>query len=108
MSYLNSQLTLIKNSNKPYYPTTSTIKNITSENDHFPYSRYFTGDFNSNEVKFFDRMAGYSKSINLLYKRPVYHPKPVKLEYCFQEPVAVTYRCVDNEPREYIPIVPPQ
>ena len=83
----------VQDENKPYYPTVSSVKRVLSKVDHFPYTRFYNGDYRSPKVIFFDREAGYSKISPRCY-RDIYTDTPdVIPDYCFQAPASVVYPC---------------
>lgn len=54
-----------KTSNKPFYATLGDITNVVSNVDHFPYTRFYKGDFRSSEPIVAARQAG----LNPNYKK---------------------------------------
>lgn len=104
---MNRLILKAQNENIPFYPTVSDVKSIPTPVDHFPFSRFYTGDYKSNDVVFFDRQAGYSRLDNLNYRKPAYFSNSLSTNYCWQPPPSVTLPCVPTE-ETIVPIVPPQ
>jgi hypothetical protein len=45
--------------NKPYHATVADVKDVISNIDHYPYTRFFKGDYKSSEPVVAARQAGY-------------------------------------------------
>jgi hypothetical protein len=93
MTPLQIAIRKVQNDNIPYYPTVSTVRSINSQIDHFPYTKFYEGDWRSNSVRFFDREAGYRKLDNACYRSSCQSIPDVRPDLCFEGPASVTYPC---------------
>lgn len=90
---IEDEIRKVQNLNVPYYPTVSTIRSIHSKIDHFPYTRFFQGNYKSHNVRFFDREAGFRIQNQNCYT-PIYKDIPnTKVDLCYQAPASITYPC---------------
>lgn len=76
------QIQLKQNSNLPYFISPEITKSINTKMDHYPYTNFFQGQYNSSEPIIFDREAGYNsqttkhvKEVVLAQKDPIIHNK---------------------------------
>jgi hypothetical protein len=53
-----------KNSFTPFYPTGKEIKLMLVDNDHFPYRRFFRGEYDNPEPVIHGRYGGYRPYMN--------------------------------------------
>lgn len=98
MDPLKEQIRRLQNLNSPYYPTTSTVKKVRTQVNHFPYTRFYTSDYRQPYVTFFDREAGWSKLDNQCYKNVNTSVFDTPVDYCFAAPASIVYPCHrDNE-----------
>jgi hypothetical protein len=90
---------LHKNSNIPYFATGSTVKNVVTDMDHFPYTRWFRGIHDFPEPIVAEREAGYRKPENRAYaaRIPIEPDEPNRL--CFQPACSTVYPCYADEKR---------
>lgn len=93
MDPIQLQIRRLQNLNVPYYPTTSTVKSTPTQVNHFPYTRFFRGDYRQPYVQFFDREAGWTPQDNACYKNIYRETKSLPPDYCYQAPASVIYPC---------------
>lgn len=53
----------------PYTPYGSAIKNVVTDVDHFPYTRFYRGQYNDTKPHIWEREAGYHRLQNDMYKK---------------------------------------
>ena len=91
------QQILHKNSNTPYFALDSTVTNVVTDMDHFPYSRWYRGVYDFSEPIVAEREAGFRKLENDAYKPRI----PIKPEknrpLCFQAPCSTVYPCFADD-----------
>ena len=86
---------------KPYYARCNTIMQFPTDMDHFPYSRFYRGDYRSTEPVVYDRTVGYR-----LREDPCYTPinqtwNPIQPDNCFQTGCNTVYPCYPSYLRKY-------
>lgn len=78
----------------PFYPTVADAKSVITDVDHFPYTRFYRGVYNSNVPIFHDRQAGWRVRQDGCYtsqNKPVLeNPQPLG---CFQPPCSTIFPC---------------
>jgi hypothetical protein len=77
----------------PYYARDNTVKGMVTDMDHFPYTRFFRGNFRSEEPTIFNREAGYRRIDNSCYHGIIAYPEPHYPNFCFQAPCSTVYPC---------------
>jgi len=86
---------------KPYYATSNTVKRTVDDMDHFPYNRFYRGQYWREKPVVFEREAGYRKRHDNCYKPKFdYIPDP-KPNHCFEGPCSVVYPCYPQYLRKY-------
>jgi hypothetical protein len=85
------------NYNCPYYPTLDEVTSVVTDQDTFPYPRYFRGKYNCSEPRVFEREAGFRTRNDNCYRincsgAPVYKPN-----YCFSIPCSTVLPCKPEE-----------
>ena len=58
IDYIKEQI-IRKKSTNPYFSTKDTIKGVITDNDHFPYRRFYRGKAESNKPIVMEREAGW-------------------------------------------------
>ncbi len=86
------------NYNTPYYATADTVGHSETDMDHFPYKRFFRGEYSDRNPIVLDREAGYRKRIDACYRdlsitEPSYH------EFCWQYPCSMLFPCNAPPPK---------
>jgi len=88
-----------KNGSSPFYTTIDSVKNVITDYDHFPYTRYFRGVATYPEPIVAEREAGYRTVQNQCYEVNAVVPKQ-KVDYCFQYPCSTIRPCNPNKRKE--------
>lgn len=86
-----------KQSSEPFFSTEQDASHTVLEVDHFPYTKFFKGDYTSDQPTVMNREAGVSfqkKESNTKIKKP---PMEVKPNHCFHYPCTTVRPC-------YVPI----
>lgn len=93
---VNYRILLKMNSNYPYYATKTSVKSIVTDIDHFPYERFFRGQYDSEIPIVMDREAGYRPIRNSMYTRvrTIVDSQP---KYCWQYPCTSVKPCQQSE-----------
>ena len=79
---------------KPYYSTVEDAKSIVTDMDHFPYTRYFRGEYKSSIPRVFEREAGWRPLRDSCYEGscvPDRNPRP---NHCFETACSTTFPCI--------------
>ena len=84
-----------KNGFNPYYGTINNAASVITDMDHFPYTRFFRGVYNSTEPVVFERETGWRPQRNSCYsinncKSTSESPYP---NHCFEAPCSTVYPC---------------
>jgi hypothetical protein len=91
-----------KNTNCVFYGTTCDAESITTDYDHFPYTRWFRGKYNSEDPIIAEREAGFRRRNDACYKlvkcKAELDQKP---RICFQYPAGTNFPCVACEENAY-------
>jgi hypothetical protein len=88
---------LKKNSNTPYYCTQNEVINIITDQDHFPYTRYYRGIVGITKPVVFEREAGFRDVNNNCYSTKTNIPPITRPVYCYQSACSTIYPCFNNE-----------
>ena len=87
----------LKNSFTPYHQFGNQIKNVVTDVDHFPYTRFYRGVYNMNTPVIWEREAGYKRLNNNGYDfTPIYSIQ--KPTYSFQVPCSTILPSDFTEP----------
>ena len=66
-NFIKEQIERKNNYNIPYYATVNSIKKVTTDFDHFPYTRHFRGVYHQSKPHVLEREAGYRARHDLCY-----------------------------------------
>lgn len=92
LSYLKDQIEKKKCSD-PYYGTINHASDIVTDIDHYPYTRFYRGEYKSNQPIAMEREAGWRPQRNSCYsmnKIPERSPYP---NHCFESACSTVYPC---------------
>lgn len=87
------------NYNVPYYASYDSVGAVLTDQDNFPYNRYFRGVYYENSPVVMEREAGWRPIDNLCYRELVV-PKPCKPNYCWEYPCSTIYPCKSKDSRK--------
>jgi len=100
---MNNLSNQIKNklSYNPYYGTSNDTQQTVTDMDHFPYTRFFRGDFESDRPIVFEREAGWRYTENNCYKnqdpiKPLNHKN-----ICYESACSTVYPCYPSYAAKY-------
>jgi hypothetical protein len=93
---IREQIRYKNNYNLPYYPTRYHAESVLTDQDHFPYKRYFRGVYNESRPVIIEREAGFMPLHNDCY-RDMSEPTIVQQKYCWQYPCSTVYPCSPPE-----------
>ena len=95
----------------PYTPYASNLRHVHSDVDHFPYTRFYRGQFNDTRPHIWDREAGYHRlqdgayDAHLLYvQNPHQSPTQIPCTTVLRkhmpcrDPLCPPKACVDSSP----------
>ena len=85
-----------QNMNTPFYSTIDGIKNIITDQDHFPYTRYYRGVPYLKEPVIFERETGVREIKNECYNETK-HYNIVRPNYCFKPACSTTFPCYPKD-----------
>ena len=83
----------------PYYGTKSVAEKIITDQDHFPYTRYYRGEYKNPNLVVMEREAGWSPLRNECYRK-LYIPVKTQHRQCWQYPCSTIFPCV---PGKHVP-----
>jgi hypothetical protein len=91
-----------KNSNCVFYGTVCDAESVTTDYDHFPYTRWFRGKYNSEQPIIAEREAGFRRRNDSCYKLVKCKEDQIeKPKVCFAYPAGTTFPCVPCEENAY-------
>lgn len=94
--FLNSMKEL-KNGDQPFYATKFVAENIKTDMDHFPYTRFFRGQYEFENPIVFDREAGYRPSRDSCYIQKCNAGADfIKRKSCWEPACSTVYPCTRN------------
>ena len=82
----------LKTSHVPFLPSVEWVEHTLTDQDHYPYTRFYRGVASSVNPIVFEREAGYHPIDNEPYKYTS-KGKPCKTNLCFQAPCNMVRRC---------------
>jgi hypothetical protein len=85
------------NYNVPFYGSIQDTSNVITDQDHFPYNRYFRGVYNESKPIVFEREAGWRPRNDACYKQIV-APTYYRPKYCWEGPCSTIYPCDPEGP----------
>ena len=94
-----SEQIIRKQNSCPYYATISNVKSVVTDQDHFPYTRQFRGDYTAQTPIIYSREAGWRPLNNDCYKNtnlPIITPT-VPIINCFSYPCSTVRPCKNTE-----------
>ena len=91
-----------KNYNCPYYPSIDDVTAVVTDQDTFPYPRYFRGEWKSSEPIVFEREAGFRTQEDNCYRMNCYGTSPKKPRYCWTIPGSTVLPCHPDDQFECI------
>lgn len=94
---INEQIQYKNNYNMPYYATRRNAQSVLTDQDHFPYKRYFRGVYYMKEPVIMEREAGFRPLHNDCYRDMSEPTKNVKPKYCWQYPCSTIFPCKPDE-----------
>ena len=86
------RIALKMNSNFPYYATKECTRSVITDMDHFPYRRFYRGEYHSIDPIILEREAGYRQRQDRKYIQLV-ESTVVRPEYCWQYPCTSIKPC---------------
>lgn len=90
-----------KKGNKPFFATIDDTSAVLTDMDHFPYTRFFRGEFESDRPIVFEREAGWRPTENNCYKnqdpiKPLNHNN-----ICYESACSTVYPCYPSYAAKY-------
>lgn len=86
---------------KPFFATATDTSAVLTDLDHFPYTRFFRGEYESDRPIVFEREAGWRTTENKCYKNqdPI---KPLNNnKMCFEAACSTVYPCYPSYAAKY-------
>lgn len=77
----------------PYYSTMNNTKSVITDMDHFPYTRFYRGIYNSSDPIVFEREAGWRPTRNFCYKGAICTDKDPYPNHCFETACSTVFPC---------------
>jgi hypothetical protein len=91
-----------KKTYKPFFGTQNAVGSIITDMDHYPYTRFYRGVYNSTEPAVMEREAGWRKVVDNCYidqsscTQSINYPS-----HCFQTACSTVYPCYANTVKDY-------
>ena len=85
-----------------YFPTSEQSSSVITDQDHFPYKRYFRGVYDSPYPTIMEREAGFRPRNDNCYK-PMGNPEAKKVDYCWQYPCSTVFPCKPDKELNFSP-----
>lgn len=102
VEYIRGIIEQKKNYCRPYYATSKTVLNTITDQDHFPYTRYFRGVSYYSDPIVFEREAGWREVKNPCYKTVGCETLPSPYpNHCFESCCSLIVPCYPNAQRRY-------
>ena len=92
MLTLDEQIVLKADPNSKFTATIDSIIPSQTDHDHFPYTRYYRGDYKKQDYKVTENNAGWQRLNNECYKSKSYAPITPN-DMCFQLPCNTVLPC---------------
>ena len=98
ISSVRKQIDLKKGSD-PYYGTINQADAIITDMDHFPYTRYFRGVYDSSQPVVFEREAGWRPQRDSCYRNNQHNKPNPYPNHCFEAACSTVYPCYPSSLR---------
>ncbi len=85
----------------PYFALEDTVKQVVTDMDHYPYSRFNRNVYYSEDPIVMDREAGYRQPRNEAYKARLLYPPEENPRLCFESACSTVYPCYPSYLRKY-------
>jgi hypothetical protein len=82
----------LTNQQVPFFPTKNLIRSVTTDMDHFPYTRFYRGNPRADMPTIMEREAGFRKKLDCYKPEYVVDEGPFP-NVCFEVPCSTTYPC---------------
>jgi hypothetical protein len=90
-----------KQRSDPFYATESNIANVITDMDHFPYTRFYRGRYDSTNPIVFEREAGWRPNNNTCYTPNYTIPEQPYPNHCFSGSCSVVFPCYPEYQTKY-------
>ena len=84
---------LLKNVDEPYFPKYNNIRNIVTDIDHLPYTRFHRGLYKSDKPIVMEREAGWRSINNSCYSVRNPNMESSYPNHCFETAGSTVYPC---------------
>lgn len=78
---------------KAFYATAQDVARVVTDMDHFPYTRFYRGQYDSDQPVVMDRQAGYRFVNQPCYRTQTEYNVPYP-NYCFESACSTIYPCL--------------
>lgn len=92
IKYIKNQIKL-KQKSSPHFATIDDTRMCVTDNDHFPYTRYFRGVYNKSTPVVYEREAGWRPVQNNCYKPQCSIADTSHPHVCFQTSCSKVHPC---------------
>ena len=89
---IRNQIKLKKGYN-PYYSTMNDVESVITDMDHFPYTRFYRGVYNSSDPVVFEREAGWRPTRDFCYEGGKCVEKGYYPNHCFEAACSTVFPC---------------
>ena len=98
MSYMSNEQKiknqiLLKKGSEPYFPSYNNIKEIVTDIDHLPYTRFYRGMYKNDKPIIFEREAGWRPIRNSCYSVRNPNMESSYPNHCFETACSTVYPC---------------
>ena len=87
----------LKKKNQPFFATSEDASNIITDFDHFPYTRWFRGIYNSEKPIVIEREAGWRNRNDLCYSYTNDKKENFTINHCFEYPCSTVFPCKNTK-----------
>ena len=101
LKHIREQIDYKNQSINPFYATSENASQVVTDQDHFPYTRFFRGVYDNPNPVVFTREAGYRPRHENCYdivSPPTKDPKP---NHCFESACSTVYPCYPEQLSRY-------
>lgn len=84
-----------------WHPTKMDAGQIVTDRDHFPYTRFYRGVYNSDKPIIMEREAGWRPKYNNCYKKYCVQDDTNYPNHCFSAPCSTVFPCYPKYQSQY-------
>lgn len=90
----------MKNGYNPFFGTVDEAESIITDMDHYPYTRFYRGVYNSSQPIIFEREAGWRRRHDACYRVKNCSHSDNYPNHCFKSACSTVYPCKPKSPNK--------